>query len=97
MAPTADHAAADGQHVDRTHRRGRRQSHQECARKHADIRNERHVAAHAARGTSKTTIQIETTVGSRLIYWALYRSTPINAAVSMGRRNSSSKSVCSGL
>src|SRR6266481_2437855 len=57
MAPTADHAAADGQHVDRTHRRGRRQSHQECARKHADVGAEHHVAAHPATGTSKTTFK----------------------------------------
>lgn len=45
MAPTADHAAADGQHVNGAHRRGRRQSHQECGRKHVDVGDERHVAA----------------------------------------------------
>src|ERR1700683_1741594 len=44
MAPTADHAAADGQHVDRSHRRGRRQSHQKCGREHVDV-GEHHVAA----------------------------------------------------
>ena len=43
MAPTADHAAADGQHVDRAHRRGRRQSHQECGRKHVDVGDQRHL------------------------------------------------------
>jgi len=45
MAPTADYAAADGQHVDRSHRRGSRQSHQECGRKHVDVGDEHHVAA----------------------------------------------------
>src|ERR1700746_3368807 len=64
MAPTTDHAAADGQHVDRTHRRGRRQSHQECARKHANIGDERHVAAHAATGTSKTTFKSKRLLGA---------------------------------
>ena len=44
MAPTADQAAADGQHVDRAHRRCRRQSHQKCGRKDVDV-GEHHVAA----------------------------------------------------
>ena len=44
-APTADHAAADGQHVDRAHRRGRRQSHEVCGRKYVDVGDERHVTA----------------------------------------------------
>ena len=37
MAPPADHAAADGQHVDRAHRRCRSQSHEVCARKYVDV------------------------------------------------------------
>ena len=42
-APTADHAAADGQHVDRAHRGGRRQSHEKCGREYVDVRDEHHV------------------------------------------------------
>ena len=45
MAPTADQTAADGQHVNRAHRRGSRQSHQECGQKHVDVGDEHHVAA----------------------------------------------------
>ena len=45
MAPTTYQAAADGQHVDRAHRRCRRQSHQECGRKHVDVGDEHHFAA----------------------------------------------------
>ena len=44
MAPTADQAAADGQHVDRAHGRGRRQSHEKCGRKYVDVGDEHHVA-----------------------------------------------------
>ena len=43
-APTADHAAADGQHVDRAHRRGRRQPHEKCGREYVDVGDEHHVA-----------------------------------------------------
>jgi hypothetical protein len=44
VAPTANHSAADGHHVDRTYGRGRRQSHQECDRKHVDVWEEVHIA-----------------------------------------------------
>ena len=40
MAPAANHAAADGQHVDRAQRCGRRQSHEVCARKYVDVGDE---------------------------------------------------------
>ena len=42
-APTADHAAADGQHVDRAHRGSGRESHEERGREHVDVREEHHV------------------------------------------------------
>jgi hypothetical protein len=45
MVPTTDHAAADGQHVHRAHRRGRRQTHEVCGRKYMDVGDKHHVTA----------------------------------------------------
>jgi hypothetical protein len=45
VTPTGGNSAADGHHVDRTNGRGCRQSHQECGRKHMDIRDDHHRAS----------------------------------------------------
>lgn len=46
MVSTTDHAAADGQQVDRAHRRcRRRQTHEVCGRKHVDVGDEHHAPA----------------------------------------------------
>ncbi|MGA2608713.1 MAG: hypothetical protein ABSH01_14815 [Terriglobia bacterium] len=50
VAPTTDYAAADGQHVERAHRRGGRQSHEVCGRKYVDVGDEHHVTVERLNG-----------------------------------------------